>query len=94
MATSEPFVELIEDEESYSNSVKKPSKKKKRCQLQKKYPFASLRVVGRCLHNKARYGICRLKDSSGSTFVAIFFQKNSADHYRSIISAEVQMAKT
>ena len=34
----------------------------------------------------------RLKDSSGSTFIATFFQKNSADHYRSVISTEVQMA--
>ena len=41
MATSEPFVELYEDEESDSNS-EKPARKKK-------FPFASLRVVGQCL---------------------------------------------
>ena len=46
---NKPFVELIEDEESDSNSEKPPSKKKK-CPLQKKFPFASLRVVGRCLY--------------------------------------------
>ena len=52
MATSEHSeinVELNEDKQSDSNSKKTPNKKK-RCQLQKKFPFASFRVVGRCLH--------------------------------------------